>query len=198
MPSLLLLFFFPVTCISPIYYFHITSYFGTCFYRWSELTRIFWGHMSNTFCTQYHALHQVKMINVSSNIKYVWDWTKVWLKTDNDHDSSSWCRLKFIDSPKWVKMLVYCYYSNKIPVVNVCTYPVISLIFTETWLGIKLQFDRDFAFLRSFPGSSNGKASAYNAGDLGSIPGLERSAGEENGNPLQYSCLENPRDRGAL
>ena len=42
------------------------------------------------------------------------------------------------------------------------------------------------------------KASAYNAGDLGSIPGLGRSAGEGNGNPLQFSCLENPMDRGAL
>jgi len=41
------------------------------------------------------------------------------------------------------------------------------------------------------------KASAYNAGDLGSIPGLGRSAGEGNGNPLQYSCLENPMDGGA-
>ena len=41
------------------------------------------------------------------------------------------------------------------------------------------------------------KASAYNAGDLGSIPALERSAGEGNGYPLQYSCLENPMDRGA-
>ena len=41
------------------------------------------------------------------------------------------------------------------------------------------------------------KASAYNAGDLGSIPGLGRSTGEGNGNPLQYSCLENPMDRGA-
>ena len=41
-------------------------------------------------------------------------------------------------------------------------------------------------------GGSDGKASAYNAGDLGSIPGLERSPGEGNGNPLQYSCLENP------
>ena len=39
-----------------------------------------------------------------------------------------------------------------------------------------------------------GKASAYNAGDPGSIPGLGRSPGEENGNPLQYSCLENPMD----
>ena len=43
-----------------------------------------------------------------------------------------------------------------------------------------------------FPGGSDGKASAYNAGDPGSIPGLGRSPGEGNGNPLQYSCLENP------
>ena len=49
---------------------------------------------------------------------------------------------------------------------------------------------------RGFPGGSDGKASACNAGDLGSIPGLGRSPGEGNGNPLQYSCLENPMDRG--
>ena len=48
-----------------------------------------------------------------------------------------------------------------------------------------------------FPGGSDGKASAYSAGDLGSIPGSGRSSGEGNGNPLQYSCLENPMDRGA-
>ena len=48
-----------------------------------------------------------------------------------------------------------------------------------------------------FPGGSEVKASARNAGDLGSIPGLGRSPGEGNGNPLQYSCLENPMDRGA-
>ena len=46
-------------------------------------------------------------------------------------------------------------------------------------------------------GGSDGKASAYKAGDLGSIPGLGRSPGEGNGNPLQYSCLENPTDGGA-
>ena len=40
------------------------------------------------------------------------------------------------------------------------------------------------------------KRLAYNAGDLGSIPGSGRSSGEGNGNPLQYSCLENPTDRG--
>ena len=48
-----------------------------------------------------------------------------------------------------------------------------------------------------FPGGSDGEASAYNVGDLSSVPGLERSPGEGNGNPLQYSCLENPMDGGA-
>ena len=47
------------------------------------------------------------------------------------------------------------------------------------------------------PGGSEVKVSASNAGDLGSIPGLGRSPGEGNGNPLQYSCLENPMDGGA-
>ena len=48
-----------------------------------------------------------------------------------------------------------------------------------------------------FPGGSDGKESACNVGDPGSIPGLERSPGEGNGFPLQYPCLENPMDRGA-
>ena len=48
-----------------------------------------------------------------------------------------------------------------------------------------------------FPDGSDGKESTYNAGDLGSIPGSGRSPGERHGNPLQYSCLENPMDRGA-
>ena len=47
------------------------------------------------------------------------------------------------------------------------------------------------------PGGSDGKESACKAGDAGLIPGLERSPGEGNGNPLQYSCLENPMDREA-
>ena len=49
-----------------------------------------------------------------------------------------------------------------------------------------------------FPGGSEVKASACNAGDLGSIPGSVRSPGEGNGNPLQDSCLENPMDGGAM
>ena len=48
-----------------------------------------------------------------------------------------------------------------------------------------------------FTGGSDGKDSACNAGDLGSIPGLGRSPGEGNGNPLQYSCLKNSMKRGA-
>ena len=52
--------------------------------------------------------------------------------------------------------------------------------------------------LMDFPGGSDGKAFACNAGDLGLIPGLGRSPGEGNGNPLQYSCLENSMDGGAL
>ena len=48
-----------------------------------------------------------------------------------------------------------------------------------------------------FPGGSDGKESACNKGDLGSISGLGRPPGEGNGNPLQYSCLENPMDIGA-
>ena len=52
-----------------------------------------------------------------------------------------------------------------------------------------------------FPGGSMGKESACNAGDtgdVGSIPGLGRSPGEGHGNPFQYSCLENPMDRGLV
>ena len=63
-----------------------------------------------------------------------------------------------------------------------------------------LAFKRIYVHCREekdFPGGSDGKASAYSVGDLGSIPGSGRSSGEGNGNPLQYSCLENPIDKGA-
>ena len=49
-----------------------------------------------------------------------------------------------------------------------------------------------------FPGGSDGKESACNVGDLGSIPGSGRPHGEKNGNPLQYSCLEDPMDQGTV
>ena len=51
--------------------------------------------------------------------------------------------------------------------------------------------------IQGFSGVSCGKDCACYAGDQGSIPGLGRSPGEGNGNPLQYSCLENPMDTGA-
>ena len=50
--------------------------------------------------------------------------------------------------------------------------------------------------LRGFPGDTDGKESACKVGDLGSIPGSGRCPGEGNGNPLQYSCLENPMEGG--
>ena len=49
-----------------------------------------------------------------------------------------------------------------------------------------------------FPGGSDGKASAYSSGDLGLIPGLGTYPGEGHGNPLQYSCLENPHGQRSL
>ena len=69
----------------------------------------------------------------------------------------------------------------------------------EDYIGCGIIID-DFYPLykhKDFPGSSDGKASVYNVGDLGLIPGSGRFPGEGNGNPLQYSCLENPMDGGA-
>ena len=60
-----------------------------------------------------------------------------------------------------------------------------------------LVFDAFWVNFCDFSGGSDGKAFAYNEGDRGSIPGSGRSPGEGNGTPLQYSCLENPMDRGA-
>ena len=55
----------------------------------------------------------------------------------------------------------------------------------------------DFRKDRGFPGGSDGEESACNTEHLSSVPGLGRSPGEGNGNPLQYPCLENSMDRGA-
>ena len=64
-------------------------------------------------------------------------------------------------------------------------------LMAETLSGVYTNLPMDF------PGGSDGKASAYNVGDPGSILGSGRSPGERNGNPLQCSCLENPMGRGA-
>ena len=68
--------------------------------------------------------------------------------------------------------------------------------YNEVLLIVILVNSNEFEEPSILPGGSDGKASAYNAGDPGSIPGLERCSGEGNGNPLQYSCLENPMDGG--
>ena len=66
------------------------------------------------------------------------------------------------------------------------------------WVGLMMMININiYTLTRGFPGGSDGKASAYNAGEPGSIPGSGRSPGEGNGNPLQYSCLENSMDGGA-
>ena len=68
----------------------------------------------------------------------------------------------------------------------------------EHWSGLSFPLPGDLPNpgikAMGFPGGSEVKASASNAGDPGSIPGSERSPGEGNGNPLQYSCLEKPMD----
>ena len=68
---------------------------------------------------------------------------------------------------------------------------IVNKVDVSEYFSLKLLTGSDF------PGGSDGKASAYNAGDSGSIPVLGRSPGKGNGNPLQYSCLENSLDRGA-
>ena len=73
-------------------------------------------------------------------------------------------------------------------------------VFLDTWKSLAGAYDKQVfplldAKYHAVSCGSDGKESACNTGDLGSIPGLRRSPGEENGNPLQYSCLENPMDR---
>ena len=69
-------------------------------------------------------------------------------------------------------------------------------IFHSPWACKELDTSEQLSF-QSFPCSLVGKASACNVGDLSSVPGSGSSPGEGNGNPLQYSCLENSMDRGA-
>ena len=89
--------------------------------------------------------------------------------------------------------LIVCRQFIKVQQISVLiVYPptLLNLLFSQL-------FDGSFRIFQGFPGGSEVKASACNAGDSGSIPELGRSPGEGNGNPLQYSCLENPMERGA-
>ena len=83
---------------------------------------------------------------------------------------------------------------NVFPMLSSMSFIVSCLTFRSL---IHFKFVFVYGVFLYFPGGSNGKASVYIAGDPGSIPGLGRSLGEGNGNPLQYYCLENSMDRGA-
>ena len=83
---------------------------------------------------------------------------------------------------------------------NVMTLPP-HMVTNLSWLiwellgfTLEVAYPRKFCSVTPFPDGSDGEVSAYNLGDSGSIPGLGRSPGEGNGNPLQDSCLENPMD----
>ena len=95
--------------------------------------------------------------------------------------------------------------------INLLIYPLIQafvyfpklLVLWEHWGRPKTLMEdwkefRRSALFMGFPGGSDGKESACNVGDLGSIPGLVRSPAGGHGNPLQYSCLENPRGQRSL
>ena len=78
--------------------------------------------------------------------------------------------------------------------------PKVKKFSNSFWLAGYIENNFFFGFARGFPGDTSGKESTYNAGDtgdVGSIPGSRRSPGGGHGNLLQYSCLENPMDRGA-
>ena len=94
-----------------------------------------------------------------------------------------------------ISLLSFCFDDQSIGVRRVLKSPtIIVLLSISPFMSISVCLMYWEISLRRFPGGSDGKVSACNAGDLGSIPGLGRSPGEGNGNPLQYSCLENSVD----
>ena len=80
---------------------------------------------------------------------------------------------------------------------HVKIYNVLIIIYTILLTFQFLSYINIFLNQEGFPGDSDGKESAYSAGDSGSNPGSGKSPGEGNGNPLQSSCLENSMDREA-
>ena len=110
------------------------------------------------------------------------------------------------DEQKSILNLKKCYFTKN---RSIAGYIQEFVLFSNCYdIGIKIKKkEKRFSFVSmetflfcislGFPGSSDGKASACSGGNLGSIPGSGRSPGERNGNPLQYSCLENSMTGGA-
>ena len=89
------------------------------------------------------------------------------------------------------------YWQTQEKVLNIQVFLCLKLWKTITQRGLRIFLTSSWINQeQGFPGGSNGKESACNVGDPGSIPRSERSPGEGNGNPLQCSCLGNPMDRG--
>ena len=90
----------------------------------------------------------------------------------------------------WLFILLRCLLHGKSPLTGCSQGSLFVFEIFPIWCGM-------YRFM-GFPGGSDGKVSACNAGGLGSIPELGRSPGEGHGNPLQYSCLENPHGQRSL
>ena len=90
-----------------------------------------------------------------------------------------------------------------LPTVGLQIYPYKAVefvplrVYTDSFFPYITRSWMQYKCYKGFPGGSQVKASAWNVGDPGSIPGSERSPGEGNGTPLQNSCMENPMEGGA-
>ena len=124
------------------------------------------------------------------------DWIDWLTEAPFKYQHSIWKNKRKLTCPSWGSLLS----------VQVTLQELVTQVRSESFLVLSLPKNQssDFKCMKTnvsgysgFPGSSAGKESTCNAGDLGLIPELGRSPGRGQGNPLQYSCLENPMERGA-
>ena len=111
--------------------------------------------------------------------------------------NSYFCATLFYDNDTSLYTHTYMCVSHIWKSHHVKIYNVLIIIYTILLTFQFLSYINIFLNQEGFPGDSDGKESAYSAGDSGSNPGSGKSPGESNGNPLQYSCLENSMDREA-
>ena len=99
-----------------------------------------------------------------------------------------------VSSPKYLSTLIFS--KDQPCCLDLLYYSLFDLSLPFVLLFTFKRFNTEVYHNTLFPSGSDGRESACNVGDLGLIPGLGRSPGEGIGYPLQYSCLENPMDRG--